>query len=111
MTRTAGNGVADRATSESRAAAERVAATRARQLRRGKCLNAHLTPRSIGRDELLVSAEAAALLEAVQHKMQWSARSMHSALRVSRTIADLGASTTIEQEHIAEAVQLRRAFD
>ena len=111
MTGTAGNGVADRATGESRTAAERVAATRARQLRRGKCLNAHLTPRSIGRDELLVSAEAAALLEAVQHKMQWSARSMHSALRVSRTIADLGESTTIEQEHIAEAVQLRRAFD
>ncbi len=39
-----------------------------------------------------------------------SARATHRVLRVARTIADLGGSAAVEREHLAEALQLRRAL-
>lgn len=66
----------------------------------GKALdeNAHLKP------------EASEFVQNAAQKLQWSARSMHRVLRVARTIADLAASTHIEREHVAEAIQYRRAL-
>jgi magnesium chelatase family protein len=37
-------------------------------------------------------------------------RGLHRLLRISRTIADLAESADISAEHLAEAIQLRRAI-
>jgi magnesium chelatase family protein len=44
-------------------------------------------------------------------KFGLSARSYHRTLRVARTIADFDACEQIEIEHVAEAIQLKRALD
>ncbi len=50
------------------------------------------------------------LLKQVMQKMGWSARACHRAIKVARTIADLDNSEQILQQHIAEAIQYRRAL-
>jgi magnesium chelatase family protein len=47
------------------------------------------------------------LLNSTLRKMQLSARAYHRILKLSRTIADLAGSDTIEVTHIAEAIQYR----
>ena len=47
------------------------------------------------------------LLDTTLRKMQLSARAYHRILKLSRTIADLAGSETIEITHIAEAIQYR----
>lgn len=47
------------------------------------------------------------LLDATLRKMQLSARAYHRILKLSRTIADLDGSETIQVAHIAEAIQYR----
>ena len=49
-------------------------------------------------------------LEHVVDKLQLSARAYHRIIKVSRTIADLEASKTITQAHLAEAIAYR-SFD
>jgi magnesium chelatase family protein len=48
------------------------------------------------------------LLQRSCEQLALSARGMQRLLAVSRTIADLASSETIEPPHLAEAVQLRR---
>lgn len=55
-----------------------------------------------------VSEKAQALLIAAAEKMRLSARGYHRVLRVSRTIADLAQSATIQPEHLTEALSYRR---
>lgn len=49
------------------------------------------------------------LLKTAMTRFQWSARAYHRVLRIAQTIADLAASPEILPQHIAEAVQYRRA--
>ncbi len=53
---------------------------------------------------------ASRLLAAAASRLAWSARSHHRVLRVARTIADLAASTSIQVDHLAEAIQYRRVL-
>jgi magnesium chelatase family protein len=50
------------------------------------------------------------ILRTAMERFNWSARSYHRVLKVARTIADLGGEARIGQEHIAEAIQYRRAL-
>jgi magnesium chelatase family protein len=50
------------------------------------------------------------LLKQAMQKLGWSARACHRAIKVARTIADLDNSEQILQQHIAEAIQYRRAL-
>jgi magnesium chelatase family protein len=87
--------------------ASRVAAARARQLRRQGRSNARIE----GADVVAVSGadEAAlALLDRAMRRLALSARAYHRVLRVARSIADLADSDAVSVAHVAEAVALRQ---
>ena len=86
----------------------RVIAARSIAMRRAGKPNAMLAVREIERDCALGDAERV-LLERALEKLALSARAYHRVLRVARTIADLAGSEHIGREHLAEAVQYRRA--
>ncbi|HWG11396.1 MAG TPA: YifB family Mg chelatase-like AAA ATPase [Rhodanobacteraceae bacterium] len=86
----------------------RVVAARTIAMQRAGKPNAMLATREIERDCALGDAERA-LLERALEKLSLSARAYHRVLRVARTIADLAGSERIAREHLAEAVQYRRA--
>lgn len=79
------------------------------QLARAGKLNAQLQVREVNEACVLTDA-AARLLEKSASKLRLSVRGYHRVLRVARTIADLDASDRLDRDHIAEAVQLRRAL-
>ncbi len=59
------------------------------------------------REYCTLSAESHALLRSAMERLQLSARAYTRILKVARTIADLEASPSIQQNHIAEAVGYR----
>lgn len=68
--------------------------------------NTHMTNREISQHAAL-SQEAKFFLESAASKLSLSARSYMKVIRVSRTIADLEGSKTIEIKHTSEALLYR----
>lgn len=85
-----------------------VEAAQARQRARTGKLNARLSPRDVTR-LCAPSAAGTRLLSATAERLGWSQRTHQRCLRVARTIADLEGSPSICDDHVEEAVALRRA--
>ena len=103
--------LSDRGEAESsRDIASRVENSRRLQLERYRgtkihC-NAQMPPRFI-KKFCELDAAGNRMLELVTDRLGFSARTYNRILKVARTIADLGGSEHIREEHIAEAIQYR----
>lgn len=87
----------------------RVIKARARQLARFNgegYSNSSMTPKQI-RAHCALDAESEELLERAMQRQGLSARAHDRILKVSRTIADLDASDTIQPGHLSEAINYR----
>lgn len=71
-------------------------------------LNAHLLSKDIHRYCQLEN-EATSLLQRASSQLHLSARSYFKVIKVAQTISDLACTDTITAEHIAEALQYRKA--
>lgn len=90
---------------------ERVIAARDRQLSRYKAhpeiySNAMMSPEMV-KEVCEVGEAGRALLRTAMERLGLSARAYDRILKVSRTIADLAATTDIRVEYLAEAIQYR----
>ena len=61
-------------------------------------------------DYLLLDEAAAKFLGVAAVRLGWSGRSVHRALKVARTIADLAGARSTQLTHVAEAMQYRRSM-
>lgn len=95
----------------SAALARRVSEARRRQIDGRGRLNAELTSDEI-RVHCRIDRQGRRLIAQARERLNLSARAIHRALRVARTIADLENETgpDIGPAHLAEAFQLRRAL-
>jgi magnesium chelatase family protein len=89
--------------------AARVRAARAVQLSRQGAPNADLAGPLLDR-HCALDASGRELLTRAAERLGWSGRSLHRALRVARSVADLAGNERIGAPHLAEAMQWRRAL-
>lgn len=85
----------------------RVISARKLQMRRQQSSNAMLDNAGL-RLHANLDAASRELLEKAGSRLHLSLRAQHRLLKVARTIADLDASSTIEQRHLAESLTFRR---
>jgi len=90
----------------SASARERVIFARARQRRRGVSCNARLPDADLD-DAAQPTREASSLLGRAVERLGLSARAARRALRVARSIADLGGEPRVEAPAMAEALSFR----
>lgn len=98
-------GAADEESSD--AVRKRVVDCRAIQLRRSGVCNAELCGGNL-KAAFVADDETWQLLDEAADKLAMSARAYQRVQRVARTIADLGAETTVRKRHMAEALALRQ---
>lgn len=72
----------------------------------GVYANAQMSSKML-KEICMINAASQKLLKSAMEKLNLSARAYDRILKVSRTIADLGDSTDIQPEHLAEAIQYR----
>ncbi|AVR95345.1 YifB family Mg chelatase-like AAA ATPase [Pseudoduganella armeniaca] len=101
--------LSDAAGEPSSAIAARVEDALRRQLARQRKNNSHLSAREIDR-WCKTDRAGQDLLHKAMLQFHWSARAYHRVLRVARTIADLAGAATINERHVAEAIQFRRSL-
>ncbi len=89
---------------------ERVEQARKRQTERfkgtGLFSNADMNPKEL-RQFCPLDEASHALMQTAMRRLQLTARGYHRVLKLARTIADLAESETIQQTHLAEALQYR----
>ena len=81
--------------------------TRDIQLKRQNVTNSQLDNKQISQ-HIKLNRESQRLIQEAIDKLGLSARAYHRILRVSRTIADLENSASIETKHIAESISYRK---
>ena len=86
--------------------AERVSLARQRSLARQGVLNRALEGKAL-EDQIVLDEAARKFLNTAAARLGWSGRSIHRALRVARTIADLAGARSTQVTHVAEAIQYR----
>lgn len=86
-------------------AARQIQEERFRAIKGVHC-NAQMTP-SMLKEYVNISDESLDMLRMAMKRLSLSARAYDRILKVSRTIADLEASPTVDRNHIAEAVSYR----
>ncbi|WP_317201636.1 YifB family Mg chelatase-like AAA ATPase [Janthinobacterium sp.] len=89
--------------------AGRVALAFERQLLRQGKANQYLNSREIDQHCPLDHA-GEQLLRKAMLRLHWSARAYHRVRKVARSIADLAGAPAIAEQHVAEAIQYRRAL-
>jgi magnesium chelatase family protein len=99
----------DAETESSQTIFERVSLARVRQLARQGRANSLLSAAEVN-EVCELSTEVSQFTQMALARLSWSGRSIHRVLKVARTIADLAGVNDIGREHIAEAIQWRRAI-
>ncbi len=87
----------------------RSSAARQRAMDRQGMTNQALQGQDIDQ-HVALDAAAAKFLNLTAARLGWSARGIHRALKVARTIADLDGAASTQVAHVAEAMQYRRAL-
>lgn len=78
------------------------------QIKRQHKKNSLLTPEEI-QYYCKLSPECKSFMTEAVSKYDFSARALHSCIKVARTIADMAGSFSIRKEHLEEAVELRKS--